>query len=84
MLAKEIEKTEELQEQIMIEIRENNNGKIQDLNLLSQIRQGKRPRGRGSDRRVKQQIQAIREGQKQVNATKNRIAEIAARYDQQM
>ncbi|WP_042230436.1 hypothetical protein, partial [Paenibacillus popilliae] len=31
-----------------------------------------------------QQIQAIREGQKQVNATKNRIAEIAARYDQQM
>ncbi|GAC44515.1 hypothetical protein, partial [Paenibacillus popilliae] len=29
MLAKEIEKTEELQEQIMIEIRENNNGKIQ-------------------------------------------------------
>ncbi|WP_042228803.1 hypothetical protein [Paenibacillus popilliae] len=68
----------------MIEIRENNNGKIQDLNLLSQIRQGKRPRGRGSDRRVKQQIQAIREGQKQVDATKKRIAEIAARYDQQM
>ncbi|GAC42869.1 hypothetical protein [Paenibacillus popilliae] len=88
MLAEEIEEAKELREQIMKETMENNNGyivgKISDVNLLSQMLQGRYPKGRGSDRRVKQQIQAIREGQKQVDASKKRIAEIAARYDQQM
>ncbi|GAC42643.1 hypothetical protein PPOP_2001 [Paenibacillus popilliae ATCC 14706] len=88
MLATKMKHAKELYEQIMKEIRENSNGynvgKISDTILLSQILQGKRPKGRGSDKRVIEQIKAIREGQKQVKATKKRIAEMAAHYDQQI
>ncbi|GAC41220.1 hypothetical protein [Paenibacillus popilliae] len=87
-LATEIQQVKVLYEQVMKEIRENstgyNVGKINDMNLLGQILHGKKPRGRGADRRVKQQIQAIREGQKQVQAIKNSIADITAHYNQQI